>query len=147
MSGLILEEVFVVDAVNPDGKIYLRVSRIACKSLKTDLKISLDINADVFPVEKNEKLTIAIATTLEKNGQAMAATYDHSIYNRETRLDEFDYACFGRVFDCNSDDVNQAKMSATISCGGLLARVEGSAEALRAIQWNQQYYILIRKVA
>lgn len=142
----IINDTFDVESVNAGGKVYLRVSRIVCKAA-SGLTIALDINSEVFPVEKNQKLGIVLTSTLEKDGSAMPDKYDQSIYHRETLMDEFEYVMHGKVFECNCDDVNATTLTALISFGGLLMKIEGKAPSMREIAFNQQYYLLVRRVA
>ena len=136
---------FTVSQINPEGRKYLRVSRLECKSAAAGLSLAIDINSDIFPVTIGEHLTIGLATTLNVNGEEESDVYDHSIFPRETAMSSYDYVMHGRVYKCNCDDLEAEVVTVLISFGGLLMKVEGSMPQLRDIQFNKNYYVLIKK--
>lgn len=145
-NPIILEDAFTVDTVNAEGTVYLRVSRIACSNKKGDLTVTTDINSEEFPVIRGERLAIALATTLERSGEPMQESYDHSVYHRETLLQEYDYVMYGKVYECNTDDKTAAKLTVYISFGGLLGKVEGTPETLREVHFNADLFLLVKRV-
>lgn len=145
-NPIILEDAFTVDTVNAEGTVYLRVSRIACSNKKGDLTVTTDINSEEFPVTRGERLAIALATTLERSGEPMQESYDHSVYHRETLLQEYDYVMYGKVYECNTDDKTAAKLTVYISFGGLLGKVEGTPETLREVHFNADLFLLVKRV-
>ena len=63
MSGILFEDMFNVDSV--DSARYNKVSRITGQSSTSqDIKITLDINSELFPVRDNDSLTIMLASSL-----------------------------------------------------------------------------------
>lgn len=144
LNPVILEDTFVVTGLNPDGAVYLRVSRIQCATDGGDLNITMDVNTEQFPVSINERLTIILSTSLELGGQPGGKNYDHSIYHRPTRLNECDYAMHGRVYGHEVDE-DSLNVAVHISCGGLLTRIIGKPQSLRDIHYNSELYILIKR--
>lgn len=150
-SSIILEDTFVVQAVNPDGAVYQRVSRLVCNTADTGsgvhsgLVITTDINCEEFPVLPGERLTITLARSLELSSDAKPPTvYDHSVYHRETLLDRCDYAMNGLVYKYNASPSGNTEVF--VSFGGLLAKIVGTPAALQEIRYNESIFLLIKKV-
>jgi DNA-directed RNA polymerase I, II, and III subunit RPABC3 len=142
----IFEDRFKVLAVNPDGKMYQRVSRIVCKS-SSGVAITVDINSEIYSgVEAGQTLAIALARTINLDGTEGSNQYDHGVFQQATLMDSFEYVMHGLVFECNSDEKDATSVRALISFGGLLMKIDGATEALRDLQYNKHYYLLIRKV-
>lgn len=141
----IFEDRFKVDKVNPDGKMYQRLSRIVCSS-KAGVTVTVDINSDIYSVEAGAVLSIALARTIHLDGTEDSNQYDHGVFEQPTLMDSFDYVMHGLVFECNSDEKDAQNLRALISFGGLLMKIEGKTEALRDLQYNKHYYLLIKKV-
>jgi DNA-directed RNA polymerase I, II, and III subunit RPABC3 len=143
--AFIFHSTFEVAQINPEGRKYLRVSRLECKSKLVPVTIAIDINSDIFPVTVGEHLTIGLTSTLNVNGEEERDVYDHSVFHRETAMSSYDYVMHGRVYKCNCDDLDQEVVTVLISFGGLLMKVEGTTPQLRDIQFNKNYYVLIKK--
>ena len=143
---IILEETFLVERVDPDGRVYQRVSRMECVSATGALKITSDINVEEFPIAEQTYLVIALATTLNLDGSVEKKVYDHSIYHRDTLLNRYDYAMHGRVYDLSMDE-GSGEVVAHISFGGLLTKVEGSSESLKDIQFNTDLFLLVKRAS
>ena len=54
------------------------VSRLVCKGETYDTDLTIDINADVYPVRVGEKLSVAIASTLRLDGAPTEFAWDQS---------------------------------------------------------------------
>lgn len=141
----IFEDRFDVQTVNAEGKMYQRLSRIVCKS-NSGVSVTVDINSDIYPVEKGQVLSIALARTVNLDGSEDTNQYDHGVFQQPTLMDSFDYVMHGLVFECNSDEKDAQTLRALISFGGLLMKIEGKTEALRDLQYNKHYYMLMKKV-
>jgi DNA-directed RNA polymerases I, II, and III subunit RPABC3 len=141
----IFEDRFDVQTVNAEGKMYQRLSRIVCKS-NSGVSVTVDINSDIYPVEKGQVLSIALARTINLDGSEDTNQYDHGVFQQPTLMDSFDYVMHGLVFECNSDEKDAQTLRALISFGGLLMKIEGKTEALRDLQYNKHYYMLMKKV-
>ena len=141
----VFQERFRVEAVNPDGKMYQRLSRIVCQSA-SGVSVVCDINSDIYPIETGQVLSIALARTINLDGSEDTNQYDHGVYHQPTLMDAFEYVMHGLVFECNSDVKDATKLRALISFGGLLMKIEGTTESLRELQYNKHYYLLIKKV-
>jgi DNA-directed RNA polymerases I, II, and III subunit RPABC3 len=145
VNPVILEDTFTVNGVNTEGTVYLRVSRIRCVNQDGSLTITADINSEEFPVATNDRLTIVLANSLELGGKTGSKHYDHSVYHRETRLNDCDYAMHGRVYGHEVVE-NGLEVNVHISCGGLLTNIVGKPQGLRDVHYNSDVYILIKRV-
>lgn len=145
VNPVILEDTFTVNGVNTEGTVYLRVSRIRCVNQDGSLTITADINSEEFPVATNDRLTIVLANSLELGGKTGSKYYDHSVYHRETRLNDCDYAMHGRVYGHEVVE-NGLEVNVHISCGGLLTNIVGKPQGLRDVHYNSDIYILIKRV-
>lgn len=145
-NPILVEGTFNVTEVDKGGKKYHRVSRLQCDSPTTNMALTIDINSDIFPVVKGEKLTIALAHTLSTDGQYEGESYDHTVFDRVTVMTSYDYAMHGRVYECNTDAKSEQKVYACISFGGLLMRLDGKPDLLKDIGFNKQVYLLIKRV-
>lgn len=144
-NGILLEDTFEVLSINEEGKVYQRVSRIVCSNPSRTITIRADINTEEFPLSPGERLTIALANSLERSDQARQSTYDHSVYHRDTRLNDCDCAMHGRVYGFEKKE-SGGDVDVFISCGGLLTNINGPLESLQSIHYNSDVYILIKRV-
>ena len=96
-NGVIFQDDFTVSDVNPEGAKFEKVDRLVCKGVVYELEFMVDVNSEVFDVQKGEKLSVAIATSLSIDGTPDAG--DSSDYTRiggkPSLLDQFDYARCG----------------------------------------------------
>lgn len=67
-SGIVLTESFVIKDVDPDGKKFDKVSRIVCTSENGEFDLILDVNTDIYPMKVSDNFELALATTLELDG-------------------------------------------------------------------------------
>ena len=55
------EDIFEVIARDKDGKKFDHVSRYVCKSDLFECDMTLDVNIDVYPLEVNPQISVAVA--------------------------------------------------------------------------------------
>uniref|UniRef100_A0A803KLV7 Uncharacterized protein n=1 Tax=Chenopodium quinoa TaxID=63459 RepID=A0A803KLV7_CHEQI len=96
MAPLLFEDIFNIHKIDPDGKKFDKVSRIEAQSDKFDAFILLDINIDVYRINKDKRYTIGLATTLDLDGVADSGFYNQT--SRETLADRYDYVMHGRTY-------------------------------------------------
>ena len=143
MSGILFEDMFVVDSVNP-GR-YNKVSRIEGQSSTSlDVKITLDINSELFPVKENDSLTITLASSLGNESSMLTSNGSWRPPKRGDRslADDYDYVMYGTVYKFE-ESVGNDRMAVYISFGGLLMRFEGGYRSLSTLK-QENAYILIR---
>ena len=141
----LFEDIFHVHQVNPDGdKKFDNVARILAKSETYGADVTVDIYSQVFPVKAGEMLSIKFVTTINVDGTPDTGKYDPT--DRETLLDEFDYAMYGKVFRYDIAAKHPPRATIIASYGGLLMKMEGNREHFTRLRKGQRIYMLMRKV-
>ncbi|KAL0486238.1 RNA polymerase subunit RPABC3 [Acrasis kona] len=145
-GGVIFEDIFEVKNVDPDGRKFDKVSRMICDSEGYEMELVLDFNNDVLNVEISDKLTIALATTLDKGGMLMEGYYDPFLGtdDKPSLLDDYDYVMHGRVYKFKPQ--KNDKRAVYVSFGGLLMRLIGDPRNMQHIDPDTNLYLLISKV-
>ncbi|KAK7687471.1 DNA-directed RNA polymerases I, II, and III subunit RPABC3 [Cerrena zonata] len=138
MSGILFEDMFNVESA--DQARYTKVSRIIGQSSTSqDIKITLDINSELFPVKSNDSLTIVLASSLGNEASMLTSNGSWRPPKASDRslADDYDYVMYGTVykFEENSGDDK--------IFGGLLMRLEGGYRSLSNLKQDSAY-ILIR---
>lgn len=65
-----------------------------------------------------------------------------------SRADSFEYVMFGKVYRLEGDDSEaSSRLSAYVSFGGLLMRLQGDANNLHGFEVDQHIYLLMKKLA
>lgn len=124
---------------------YNKVSRITGQSSSSpEIKITLDINSELFPVKDNDSLTISLASSLGNESSMLTSNGSWRPPKQGDRslADDYDYVMYGTVYkfeESNSTD----KMAVYISFGGLLMCLEGGYRSLSNLK-QENAYILIR---
>jgi DNA-directed RNA polymerase I, II, and III subunit RPABC3 len=87
------------------------VSRIEAKSEVNKFDIELDVNTEIYPMEKDAHYAMVLATSLNQDG---SEEFDIFTYMNEgtsgglsSLLDEYQYVVHGKVFKQN---INKEKM-------------------------------------
>lgn len=147
MSGTLFDDIFAVSSV--DHGRYNKVSRITGNSTTSkDIKITLDINTELFPVHQDESLTITIAKSLSLDDDDEQAYLTSSGSWRPPKPDErsladdYEYVMHGTVYKFEEKDQDE-KISVYVSFGGLLMCLEGGYRSLNNLK-QENVYILIR---
>ena len=142
------EDIFDVKDIDPQGKKFDRVSRLMCESESFKMDLILDVNTQIYPVNMGEKFRLVLASTLKEDG-----TPDDGEYNpAETgpsRADQFEYVMYGKVYRVENEgtDQNSSRLSAYVSYGGLLMRLQGDENNLQELQVDSHVFLLIKKLA
>lgn len=65
-----------------------------------------------------------------------------------SRADSFEYVMYGQVYRIEGDDSEaSSRLSAFVSFGGLLMRLQGDANNLHGFEIDQRIYLLMKKLA
>ncbi|KAL1023358.1 hypothetical protein UPYG_G00039700 [Umbra pygmaea] len=149
MAGILFEDIFDVKDIDPDGMKFDRVSRLHCESESFKMDLILDVNIQIYPVDLGDKFRLVIASTLYEDG-----TPDDGEYNpqddRPSRADQFDYVMYGKVYKIEGDETSTeaaTRLSAYVSYGGLLMRLQGDANNLHGFEVDSRVYLLMKKLA
>lgn len=143
MSGILFEDMFIVEST--DSARYNKVSRITGhSSTSQDIKLTLDINKELFPVKSNDSLTVVLASSLCNESSMLTSNGSWRPPKPEDRslADDYDYVMYGTVYKFEENEGND-KMSVYISFGGLLMCLEGGYRSLSNLK-QENAYILIR---
>lgn len=81
------------------------VSRIKATSLSSDLSLILDLNTEIYPLEKDELISLNLSSSLRLDGKEDKGWRDLG-KSEPTLADDYDYVCYGKVyrFDENVKD-------------------------------------------
>ncbi|XP_038202722.1 DNA-directed RNA polymerases I, II, and III subunit RPABC3 isoform X1 [Arvicola amphibius] len=125
------------------------VSRLHCESESFKMDLILDVNIQIYPVDLGDKFRLVIASTLYEDG-----TLDDGEYNptddRPSRADQFEYVMYGKVYRIEGDETSTeaaTRLSAYVSYGGLLMRLQGDANNLHGFEVDSRVYLLMKKLA
>ncbi|XP_037765124.1 DNA-directed RNA polymerases I, II, and III subunit RPABC3 isoform X1 [Chelonia mydas] len=165
MAGILFEDIFDVKDIDPEGKKFDRVSRLHCESESFKMDLILDVNIQIYPVDLGDKFRLVIASTLYEDG-----TLDDGEYNPTDdrpsrrvrsvslhpwclvarRADQFEYVMYGKVYRIEGDETSTeaaTRLSAYVSYGGLLMRLQGDANNLHGFEVDSRVYLLMKKLA
>lgn len=127
-----------------DSGRYNKVSRIIGQSNSLEIKITLDINSELFPVKSNDSLTIVLTSSLgnESNMLTSNGSWKPPRASDRSLADDYDYVMYGTIYKFEESNTTD-KMAVYISFGGLLMCLEGPFRSLSNLK-QENAYILIR---
>ena len=72
-----VDDLFEVKSVDKDGKFFESVSRIhAVSRIMQDMKLTLDINDEIYPMEEKESYSIKFCSSLKKGSKVDKGAYE-----------------------------------------------------------------------
>ncbi|EFJ45412.1 hypothetical protein VOLCADRAFT_82285 [Volvox carteri f. nagariensis] len=142
---ILFEDVFDVVDKDPDGKKFDSVSRFICHSDLYEMDLHIDLNVELFPLQRNDKFSLVLAWTLNLDATPGSEKYDAfpAISGRRTLMDNYDYVMYGKVFKYKD---NNMKVEVYISFGGLLMKLAGDPAKLEPIEVDSNVYLLLKKL-
>ncbi len=139
----LFEDIFEVTELNPDGKRFERVNRIAATGTTFECDLLLDVNSEIYNIRDGEKITLVLASTLHLDGSPA----DHFSFvpnsTEPSLADNYEYVMHGRIFDMKYKKDSVVVISA--SFGGLLMRLTGDQRHLANILPDMRLYLLLKK--
>ena len=142
----LFEDIFSITSLNPEGKKFERVNRLAATGTTFECDLLLDYNCQIYTLLEGEKMTLVLASTLNLDG----SPDDHTSYNPaashradRTLADNYEYVMHGRVFDVSYGKDGVVEIA--ISFGGLLCRLTGDQRHLSSILPDMKLYLLVKK--
>jgi DNA-directed RNA polymerases I, II, and III subunit RPABC3 len=139
----LFEDIFEVTELNPDGKRFERVNRIAATGTTFECDLLLDVNSEIYNIRDGEKITLVLASTLHLDGSPA----DHFSFvpnsTEPSLADNYEYVMHGRIFDMKYKKDNVVVIAA--SFGGLLMRLTGDQRHLANILPDMRLYLLLKK--
>lgn len=145
----LFEDIFEVTALNPEGKKFDWVNRVAALGTTFECDLLLDVNSEVYNIKDGDKITLVLASTLNLDGspddyyQWTSTSSSMNSDNEPTLADNYEYVMHGRVFDVEYKKDETVVLS--VSFGGLLMRLTGEQKHLSTVQPDMRLYILIKK--
>ena len=143
----LIDDTIQVTAVNKGGKFFEKVSRIEAKSEINKFEIELDINTDLYPVEKEGYYAMCLASSVNADG---SPDFDILKYQHEgsseglgSLLDQYQYVMHGKVFKYQ---INGDKISIYLSFGGLLMSIKGMLKDLKVLEIDSRVFLLLKKI-
>ncbi|KAJ7553792.1 hypothetical protein O6H91_06G113200 [Diphasiastrum complanatum] len=146
MSELLFEDIFRITGMDPDGKKFDKVSRIEARSEQFDMYLLLDVNTEIYPLSRDDKFTMALASTLSLDGTPDDGVFDQS--GRKSLADKYEYVMYGKLYKYADDDDSggSVKIEVYVSFGGLILLLKGDPQNLGNLNLDQRLYLLMRKV-
>lgn len=95
----LFDDIFKVTSV--DSGRYDRVSRLTAQSnTSSDVHLILDINHELFPINKNTNVTVTMAQTLSLDGDVTAPStgWREPKHNEQTLADDYEYVMYGTIY-------------------------------------------------
>ncbi|TVU44135.1 hypothetical protein EJB05_03568, partial [Eragrostis curvula] len=144
MSEYLVNNIFVVKNINPDGKKFDKVSRIVAEG--SGMYMQLDVATDIYPMKVDQKFTMALASTLNLDGSTDTGYYTQ-VAGRETLADKFEYVMQGKLYRISEDTSSEnVKIEIYASFGGLLMVLKGDPAIASKFSLDQRIFLLIRKL-
>lgn len=139
-ENILYEASFKVGAVNSAK--YDRVSRIeAINDQTSDVNVLLDVNTELYPIETDDRITIALALSLNLDGSKDDSKGWRNVGRGEQTLaDEYDYVCHGKIY--RFEEGEGANIKVFISFGGLLMYLDGPYSSLAALRVDNVYLLM-----
>ncbi|KAF1964153.1 DNA-directed RNA polymeras-like proteines i [Bimuria novae-zelandiae CBS 107.79] len=141
----IFEDTFIINDVNAEK--YDRVARLKGVSQDNSVDLILDINTELYPVERGETLTVVLANTLRLDGIKDDAKSDWRNVQKgseNTLADMFDYVCYGKVYRVTGEE-SSGNSKVYLSFGGLLLVLSGPYRKLTGLK-IEHLYMLVKRV-
>ncbi|KAL4064965.1 DNA-directed RNA polymerases I, II, and III subunit RPABC3 [Scleroderma yunnanense] len=123
-SNIVFDDIFVVNDIDREGKKFDRVhvgtvSRLYAHSNNYDMDMTLDYNKELFPLKKEQTISMALASSLSRNtGPTTSAEgtdaedKDRDVWRPDRKgkggiEEEYDYVMYGKVykFDGGTNDI------------------------------------------
>lgn len=135
MGELLFDDFFRVERVNPDGKKFDKVTRIEAQSEKCGMFMQLDVNTEIYPIDKEERFLMALSTTLSLEG------------GRQSLADKFEYIMHGKLYKISDGGSGAGvKVEIYVSFGGLQMMLQGDPSHCAGFELEQQLFLLMRKL-
>ncbi|KAH0844299.1 DNA-directed RNA polymerases I, II, and III subunit RPABC3 [Fonsecaea pedrosoi] len=139
-ENILFENSFKITDLN-DTK-YDRVSRIkAYNEGEQEVLLTLDVNTELYPLNVDDRMTVALALSLNLDGSKDDGKGWREIGRGEQTLaDEFDYVCHGKIYRFEEGSGDNIKLY--VSFGGLLLYMDGPYALLNALRIDYVYLLM-----
>merc|ERR1719286_90533 len=95
-----------------------------------------------------DKFRLVLASSLREDGFADQGEWS-PLDTGPSRADCFEYVMHGKIYRIEGDEASEGtgRLSAYVSYGGLLMRLQGDANNLHGFEIDQHVYLLMKKLA
>jgi len=131
-----------INEIDRDGRYFEKVSRIEATGEETDCKVCLDVNVDVYPINKECVYSMLLASSLDGNPSDNKFSYE-MFSKKSSLIDNYEYIMHGKIFKYSEE---QNGISVYISFGGLILGIIGSVKVLKDLKVDERVYLLLKKV-
>jgi DNA-directed RNA polymerases I, II, and III subunit RPABC3 len=142
-NSTLLEDTIQITAVDREGKIFQRVSRVEGTSQLYEVQIALDIHSDLYPMEVGQYHSLLLASSLALDGSESKGSYNIHENQSNTLLSKYSYCMYGTVF---KHSIEKGLLVVHISFGGLLMTLTGQPTELVQLEPDSSVYLLLRKL-
>ncbi|KAI8571595.1 hypothetical protein RHMOL_Rhmol01G0132100 [Rhododendron molle] len=157
MANYLLDDVFTVQKLDPDGKKFDRanslimcflVSRIeASSSDQQQFFMQLDVNTDIYKLNVGDKFNMVLAATLNLDGTPDSGYFTQPQGGRQSLADKFDYVMHGKLYKISDvSGPSGPKVEMLFSFGGLLMLLQGDTSDAKKLELDQRLFLLMKKV-
>ncbi|KAL3524803.1 hypothetical protein ACH5RR_013175 [Cinchona calisaya] len=143
MADTLFQDIFTVQELDPGGKKFDKVHRIAAKSEQLDMYMHLDINTEIYPMRVGDKFLMGLASTLNLDGTPDSGYFMQG--GRKSLADRYEYVMQGKLYKI-SEEKKKHRAEILASFGGLLMMLTGDLSVAAKFELDQRLFILIRKV-
>lgn len=142
---VLFEDNFEIREKDPDGKKFDKVSRFVCESELYDMKLVIDINIDIYPLNVGEHFALVLASSLNLQPKHKLGLGDTQT---GTLMDQFEYVMHGRIFQVEegAESTKNLEQKLYVSFGGLLLQLAGDPKPLEKCKQDTDVFLLVRKV-
>ncbi|RMZ76711.1 hypothetical protein DV737_g4711, partial [Chaetothyriales sp. CBS 132003] len=142
-ENILFDGQFTVTEVNSSK--YDRVCRISATSVGGGsagaMQMILDINSEIWKVEKGANLNVQLALSLNLDGSKDDGKgYREVGRGEQTLADEFDYVMYGKIY--RFQESNGENIKVYVSFGGLLMYIDGPYALLNALRIDNVYLLM-----
>ncbi|KAK5049051.1 hypothetical protein LTR84_005473 [Exophiala bonariae] len=139
-ENILFEGNFKISDINSSK--YDRVSRIkAFSEGDSEVLLTLDVNTELYPLNVDERVTVALALSLNLDGSKDDGKGWREVGRGENTLaDEYGYVCHGKIYRFEEGTGENIKVY--VSFGGLLLYMDGPYSLLNALRIDYVYLLM-----
>lgn len=139
------DDIIKVVGLDPDGKMYDKVSRVEARSEESDIHLQLDVNSQLYPIRAGQKFRMILSRTLNLDGSVVTEYIPEG--KQKTLADKFEYVMQGLLYKITEESSGGApKMVVTMSFGGLQLVLKGDPSKMGKFKVDQRLFLLLRKM-
>lgn len=144
-KNILFEDNLTVTAIDKEGKVFDKVSRIEGMAEDSDCKITLDVNSEIYQVSKDSVYAFLITKSLNSDGAPSPNTFSYDVFSKKNSLlEKYDYVMHGKIFKFTEE--NNGKVSVYVSFGGLLLGITGEPQHVNNLIMDDRVYLLMKKL-